>query len=125
MIVLYTSPGCASCKKVKNWLNEHDIDYIEKNTFTSLLQKSEIKYLLLRSDNGTDDIVSKRSKIIKQRKIDVDSMTIDELTSFITHNPSVLKRPIMLSADNFLVGYDAEKIDIFKKNRSSLYDANI
>ena len=125
MIVLYTSPGCASCKKVKNWLNEHDIDYIEKNTFTSLLQKSEIKYLLLRSDNGTDDIVSKRSKIIKQRKIDVDSMTIDELTSFITHNPSVLKRPIMLSAENFLVGYDAEKIDIFKKNRSSLYDANI
>ena len=60
MIVIYTSPGCASCRKVKAWLKERDIKFIEKNIFNVLLNRKEIKYLLSRSDNGTDDIISKR-----------------------------------------------------------------
>lgn len=110
MIVLYSSPGCASCRKMKQWLKDKNLDYVEKNIFKVMLSPEEIKYLLMRSDNGTDDIISKRSKVILQNKIDVDEMTLDELIKFIQQNPSVLKRPIVLNEDNFQVGYDAEEI---------------
>lgn len=113
MIVVYTSPGCASCRKVKQWLKERDIPFIEKNLFKTLLNDNEIKHLLMRSENGTDDIISKRSKIIQESGVDIDSMTINELVEFVKNNPSVLKRPIIVSENNFQVGYDADEITAF------------
>ncbi|MBQ2509733.1 MAG: transcriptional regulator Spx, partial [Erysipelotrichaceae bacterium] len=65
MIVVYTSPGCSSCRKVKSYLKDNHLEYIEKNIFNTLLNRNEIKYLISRTDNGTDDIISKRSKIIQ------------------------------------------------------------
>lgn len=113
MIVIYTSHGCASCRKVKNWLKDRNIKYIEKNIFNTLLNDKEIKYLLSRTENGTDDLISKRSKIIRDNNIDLDSFSTDDLCKFIVENPSVLKRPIILSDKNMQVGYDEEEIDAF------------
>ena len=56
MLRIYTAPSCASCRKVKNWLKENNIPYIEKNIFSTLLRADELRELLIRSENGTDDI---------------------------------------------------------------------
>lgn len=53
MIRIYTAPSCASCRKVKSWLNENQIPYVEKNIFSTLLKESELRELLERSENGT------------------------------------------------------------------------
>ena len=50
MIVVYTSPGCASCRKVKQWLKDRNLPFIEKNIFKVLLNDDEIKHLLMRSE---------------------------------------------------------------------------
>lgn len=113
MIVVYTSPGCASCRKVKQWLKDRDLKYLEKNIFSTLLNENEIKHLLMRSENGTEDIISKRSKIIQETKVDLEEMSVKELVKFIQLNPSVLKRPIILNERSFQVGYDEEEIDAF------------
>ena len=98
MIIVYTSPGCASCRKVKQWLKDRDLPFVEKNIFRVLLNDEEIKHLLMRSENGTDDIVSKRSKIVQESHIDLDAMTTDELIEFIKNNQ---------------VGFDSEEIGVF------------
>ena len=113
MIVIYTSPGCASCRKVKAWLKDNNLEYIEKNIFKTLLNDKEIKYLLKRTINGTDDLISKRSKIIRENKIDIESLTLNELANFVVNNPSVLKRPIIIDDINLQFGYDKEEIDAF------------
>ena len=113
MIRIYTAPSCASCRKVKQWLKDNDIPFVEKNIFSASLRKEELQELLERSENGTDDIISKRSKIIKENNVDVEDMTINELISFIQDNPSVLKRPIMLDERRFQVGYNSEEIRAF------------
>lgn len=116
MIVIYTSPGCASCRKAKNYMKENKLDFIEKNIFQVMLNTDEIRYLLKRSENGTDDIISKRSKIIQESKVDIESMSVDDLVHFVVENPSVLKRPIIIDDKNMQIGYDVEEIDAFKKN---------
>ena len=133
MIVIYTSPGCAGCRKLKQWLKDREIEYKEKNIFKVLLSPEEIKYLLMRTDNGAEDIISKRSKVILENHINIDDMTVDELIKFIQQNPSVLKRPIILNENNLSVmllrenqkidlggiakGYIADKIiDFYKQN---------
>lgn len=115
MIVIYTSPGCASCRKAKAYLKEHNLQFIEKNIFNTLLNEKEIMYLISRTENGTDDLISKRSKIIQESKVDVESMSLSELSKFIVNNPSILKRPIIVDDKNLQVGYDQDEIESFAK----------
>lgn len=113
MIRIYTSPSCSSCRKVKKWFEEQKIPYEEKNIFSSILDEKELKEILAKSENGTDDIISKRSKIIKENNIDIEEMTISEMINFIRDNPSVLKRPIMVDDSKIQVGYNSEEIRVF------------
>lgn len=109
-VLFYTSPGCASCRKAKRWLEDNHINFVEKNIFSNLLSEAEIKYLLSRCENGTEDIISTRSKAYLTLKEEIDEMSLTQLTRFIQRNPSVLKRPIMLSEKNMVVGYDDDEI---------------
>ncbi len=113
MITIYTSPSCASCRKVKNWFKEQKIPFKEKNIFSSVLNEKELKDILSKTENGTDDIISKRSNIIKEGNVDIDSMSVNELVAFIKANPSVLKRPIILDDRRIQVGYNPEDIRMF------------
>ena len=113
MIVVYTSPGCASCRKVKAWLKERNLNYLEKNIFKTILNPIEIKHHLSRCENGTEDLISKRSKIMQELNVDLDDMSVNQLVDFIQKNPSVLKRPIILNERVFQIGYDQEEIDAF------------
>lgn len=113
MIVLYSSPGCASCRKVRQWLKDKNLKFIEKNIFTSMLSEKEIKYLLMRTDNGAEDIISTRSKVMQESSVNIDELSISELIVFIQRHPSVLKRPIVMNEKSFLIGYDEEEIDAF------------
>ena len=113
MVKIYTSPSCSSCRKVKKWFNEQKIPYVEKNIFAATLNEEELKDILVKSENGTEDIISSRSKIVKESGIDLESMTIRELIAFIKENPSVLKRPIMVDDRKIQVGYNPEDITVF------------
>lgn len=115
MIKIYVSPSCSSCRKVKKWFKEQNIPYEEKNIFTDDIKPEELRSILMKTDNGTEDIISNKSKIIKEGKVDVDSMTVSEMIDFIRKNPSVLKRPIMVDDehDRLQVGYNEDDISIF------------
>ena len=113
MIKIYTSPSCSSCKKAKDFFKKEDIPYQEKNIFVNVLNEEELRDILSKTENGTDDIISTKSKIIKEGKADIDKMTISELIAFIRANPSVLKRPIMVDESKLQVGYNSEEIRVF------------
>ena len=98
---------------MKQWFTEQNIPFEEKNIFGTTLKEEELKDILTKSENGTDEIISKRSKVIKEKKVDVDNMTISEMISFIRENPSVLKRPIMVDDHRIQVGYNKEEITTF------------
>lgn len=69
--------------------------------------------MISKSENGTDDIISRRSKIVLENNIDFDEMTISELCSFVLANPTVLKRPIIVDDHRLQVGYNEEEIRTF------------
>ena len=113
MIKIYTSPSCSSCRKVLKWFDDEKIPYVKKNIFVHTLSEEELKDILMKSENGTDDIISKKSKIVKESGLDIDSMTVKELIAFIKANPSVLKRPIIVDDHRIQVGYNPDEIRSF------------
>lgn len=113
MLQLYTTPNCSSCRKVKNYFKKYHIAYTEKNIFSVPLTKDDIFKMLAYSENGFEDIISTRSKIIKEQNIDLNKMKTSELVEFIIDNPSILKRPIIIADDEIQVGYNDDDITLF------------
>lgn len=113
MLQLYTTSGCSSCRKAKKWLEDNKIEFVEKNIFTTPITIDELSYILERTENGTDDIISVRSKVISEGDIDLDSMTLHELFQFIIEHPSALRRPIIISERSFQVGFNEDEIRVF------------
>lgn len=115
MIKIYMSPSCSSCRKVRAWFKEQGIPFEEINILKYKITEEDLKKMLNKSLDGTDEIISTRSKIFKEQKLDVDSMSLHELCVFISENPTVLKRPIIVDDDKIQVGYNADEIEIFEK----------
>ena len=125
MIKIYTTPSCASCRKAKKWFDQYSIPYSEKNIFSIKLSKDDIFKMLANSENGFDDIISTRSKVFKEKRLDPDNMSVAELISFIIDYPSVLKRPIIINESELQVGYNNEDITIFLPKELRHQDAII
>ena len=113
MVTLYTSPSCTSCRKARAWLEEHNIPFEERNIFSNPLNVDEIKQILQMTEDGTEEIISKRSKIFQDLDIDLDELPLQKLYTLIQKNPGMLKRPIMMDSKRLQVGYNEDEIRRF------------
>ena len=83
MIQIYTTQSCASWRKAKKWFDQYNIPYSEKNIFSIKLSKEDIFRMLANSENGFEDIISTRSKIFREKKLEPEQMSVQQLVSFI------------------------------------------
>lgn len=121
MVTLYTSPSCTSCRKAKSWLEEHQIEYKERNIFAEPLTIDEIKGILRMTEDGTDEIISTRSKVFQKLKVDVDSLPLQDLYDLIRKNPGILRRPILIDEKRLQVGYNEDEIRRFLPRKVRTY----
>ncbi|TLS37804.1 transcriptional regulator SpxA [Pseudalkalibacillus caeni] len=113
MVTLYTSPSCTSCRKAKAWLVEHDIPFTERNIFSEPLSIEEVKEILRMTEDGTDEIISTRSKTFQQLNLNLDTMSLQDLFELISEHPGLLRRPIILDEKRLQVGYNEDEIRRF------------
>ena len=66
MVTLFLSPSCTSCRKARAWLTNHEVAFDEHNIITSPLTHDELMKILSYTENGTEDIISTRSKIFQK-----------------------------------------------------------
>lgn len=113
MITLFLSPSCTSCRKARAWLTKHDVTFQEHNIITSPLSREELLQILSFTENGTEDIISTRSKVFQKLDIDVDELSISDLIDLIAVNPSLLRRPIILDKKRMQIGFNEDEIRAF------------
>ena len=113
MVTLYTSPSCTSCRKAKAWLQENGIPFKERNIFSEPLSLNEIKNILRMTEDGTEDIISKRSKAYQKLSIDLNDLSMKDLFKLISKNPGLLRRPIIIDDKRLQVGYNEDEIRRF------------
>lgn len=121
MVTLYTSPSCTSCRKAKSWLEEHEIPYTERNIFSEPLSLEEIKEILRMTEDGTDEIISTRSKTFQKLDVNLDTMPLQDLFGLIRDNPGLLRRPIIIDEKRLQVGYNEDEIRRFLPRRVRTY----
>ncbi|QIZ08458.1 transcriptional regulator Spx [Priestia megaterium] len=124
MVTLYTTPSCASCRKAKAWLEEYQIEYMERNILSNPLTIVEIKSILRLTEEGTSEIISTNSKAFQELNVDIESLPLNELYKLIIEHPTMVRRPIILDEKRLQVGYNEDEIRRFlpRKIRTYLYN---
>lgn len=113
MVTLYTSPSCTSCRKARAWLEANAIPYKERNAFKEPLTRDEIKNILRMTEDGTEEIISTRSKLFSELDISFDDLSLGELIEMIQKQPALLKRPLIIDEKRIQVGYNEDEIRRF------------
>ncbi len=113
LLTLYTSPSCTSCRKARAWLQEHEIPFVERNIFSEPLTSHELQTILQMTEDGTEEIISTRSKVFQKLNMDLDELPLNELLKLVQENPGLLRRPIMVDEKRLQVGFNEDEIRRF------------
>ena len=69
--------------------------------------------VLRMTENGTEEIISTRSRTFQNLRINLDDLSIDQLIDLVEKNPSLLRRPIIMDDRRLQVGYNEDEIRRF------------
>jgi regulatory protein spx len=122
VIKLYTFFSCTSCRKAKKILMENGIPFKEQNMSTDPLTKDEVLELLSFTNNGTTDLLSNRSQEVKDLDPQmVEKLSLNEWVELVHKHPGMLRRPLLLTSDQLIVGYNKEEYDKLLRKSKSTY----
>ena len=113
MIKLYTQTSCHSSLAARQWLRTHEIEFEEKNFSLDLPTVTELKHILSLTENGLDDIISKRSKYYSEVAEYLPKMQLNDALELLCLRPKLLRRPIIVSTNKLQIGFNAEDIRQF------------
>ena len=110
-------PPCSTCKKARNWLDEHGIVYTarhikeERPSYEELKQWTQISGLPLKKFFNTSGLIYK-SLNLKDR---LPGMTVEEQLQLLSTDGMLVKRPIIVTEDGkVLTGFKEKEWESLK-----------
>ncbi|QSB45751.1 ArsC family reductase [Tsuneonella flava] len=107
-IAFYGIPNCDTVKKARKWLDDAGIAY----TFHDY-KKEGADPALLRAwiaDAGWEALLNRRGttfrKLEPEQKEGIDA---EKAVRLMEAQPSMIKRPVVVSPDGILIGFDADR----------------
>lgn len=105
--------SCASTRKAKKWLANHNIPFVYRDIIREPVNERELQSILRLTEDGTDDIISKRSNIYQELNLDLDTIPLKELYELVQKYPKLLRQPIIMDQRKIQIGFDKDNIRQF------------
>ena len=114
---IYGIPNCNTVKKALDWLKANKIDF-EFYDFKKL-GISESKLQEWSGQLGWEALVNKRGTTWKKLDAETQSSVVSADTAFalLQEKPSMIKRPVLESAEGLLLGFDESRYRDFLDKR--------
>ena len=108
-MIVYGIKNCNTVAKALNWLKENHLDF-EFHDFKKL-GISESKLKEWADQLGWEALINKRGTTWKNLDADTQNSIISEGSAFklMQEKTSLIKRPVIETDDNLLLGFDEEK----------------
>lgn len=116
MLFLYY-PRCSTCQKAKKWLEEHNVEFTERNIveenpgFDELHTWYKQSGLPIKKFFNTSGLLYKEMQL----KDKLPLMSEEEQLKLLATNGMLVKRPIVISEDNVLIGFKEAEWEILAK----------
>ena len=114
-IKIFHNPRCSKSRQTLTILEDNgiDVDIIE------YLKESPNKETLLQIINLLDikprDLIRKGEAIYKEKRLNRENLTDDDLLQFMVDNPILIERPIVYDNNRAIIGRPPENVLIFLK----------
>ncbi|MCA9834587.1 MAG: Spx/MgsR family RNA polymerase-binding regulatory protein [Thermomicrobiales bacterium] len=110
MITAYLYRSCTSCRKAEVLLKELDAEFEIREFFKQKFTVKELKALLKQTGLSVSDILSTRSTPYKEQNLAEKDLSDNEILEMMTEEPRLLKRPLLVSGMDAVVGYNEDAI---------------
>lgn len=107
-------PKCTTCIKAKKFLQENNIDFIDRHIVENNPTKEELKEWLDKSGLTINKFFNTSGKLYKEMNLKdrVKSDSEESLLELLATNGMLVKRPILVTEDKVLVGFKEWKKEL-------------
>ena len=100
-------PRCSTCQKAKKWLDEHDIEYEERDIVKDNPQYDDLKEWHENSGYPLKKFFNTSGKIYRENKIKdkLPDMSEDEQLKLLATDGMLVKRPVLVGDDFAVTGF--------------------
>ena len=100
-------PKCSTCQKAKKWLEEHNINYTERNISENNPSYEELKEWHARSGLPLKRFFNTSGLLYKEMKLKdkLPTMSEEEQLKLLAANGMLVKRPILIDENTVFVGF--------------------
>jgi arsenate reductase len=105
LIVEY--PRCSTCKKALKWLDEHNIEYEDRDIIKNNPQEEELKEWYEKSGLPLKRFFNTSGKLYRELKLTdkLSDMSEDEQIKLLATDGMLVKRPIVVTENLVLTGF--------------------
>ena len=108
--IIYHNPRCSKSRQTLEILNQQDVDteiilYLENPP-----SAQEVASILQKLSLSSRDIIRKGEEEYKLLNLKDQSLTENELISFMSENPKLIERPIVVKDDKAIIGRPPENV---------------
>lgn len=104
-------PKCSTCKKAKKWLEDNNIDFVDRNIVTETPTKEELSKWIERS--GQDIKKWFNTSGLKYKELNLKdklvNMSDKEKIELLASDGMLIKRPLLISDKGIFIGFKEEK----------------
>jgi Spx/MgsR family transcriptional regulator len=110
-VELYSYSRCTSCKKTEAALSEGGVPFEQRDLFKERLNANEIRDLFQRTGLTPQEALSRRSRPYRELGLAERTLSDDELIDLMSQHPALLRRPIVVTDSEPVVGYSRSKLE--------------
>jgi arsenate reductase (glutaredoxin) len=99
-------PSCTTCRKAKAFLEKRGAELELRNLDEQPLSESELQELIGERDYVP--FLNTRNELYRSRKMKERLPSRSEAIKLVAANPNLLRRPVVISGKNIVLGYHAE-----------------
>ena len=124
MITFYWYPKCSTCRNAKRWLEEHEIPFEAIDMVTTPPQPEQLLAWIQSSEAPLTRFfnTSGMKYCELQLKEKVPTMTAQDAADVLATDGMLIKRPLLVSGDRFLINgfkeneYEGVLLESWKRN---------
>ena len=100
-------PKCSTCKKAKEWLDDHNIEFDDRHIVEDQPTIDELRIWHKSSDLPLRRFFNTSGMLYREMKLadKLPSMTEDEMYELLATDGMLVKRPLLVLDDTVLVGF--------------------
>ena len=110
MIKFVGLKNCDTCRKAKKWLESEGIPFTYHDVRSDGLSKEDVTHWI--KELGWEELVNRRGTTWRNLS-DEDKNSVNQETAvdLIVANPSLMKRPLFIYGDTFILGFKQAQME--------------